>query len=314
MISSRLLLTTSKVLTLETETSVATTREDILPPCSLKWRQKKLWVKPAYQAQTFILPALESNQWLLDCLKRSPVKYVCIDPKLGETGIRGWADICKRASKKVFLRLPAYRKLLESKNSVCWRIKRSMDWIAAALLLLLLSPIMLGLAGAIKISSPGSVFFRQWRVGRRGKLFQIIKFRTMVVEAESQHHEVMGEQLGLHKRQDDPRITPIGRWLRQYSLDELPQLFNVLRGEMSLVGPRPWALYDALRLGNASKQRLNALPGMTGPWQVEARSNLLDLEVVSKWDLDYLCNWSLGKDLKILLMTIPRVISGFGAY
>ncbi len=314
MTSSRLLITTSKVLTLETEAPVTTINENILPPCRLKWRQKKLWVKSAYQAQTFILPALQSTQWLLDCLKRSPVKYVCIDPKLGEKGIRGWADVCKQASKKVFLRLPAYRKLLESKNSVCWSIKRAMDWIAAALLLLLLSPIMLGLAGAIKISSPGPVFFRQWRVGRRGKLFQVIKFRTMVVEAESQHHEVMGEQPGLHKRQDDPRITPIGRWLRKYSLDELPQLFNVLKGEMSLVGPRPWALYDALRLGNASKQRLNALPGMTGAWQVEARSHLLDLEIVTKRDLDYLCNWSLGRDLKILLMTIPRVISGFGAY
>ncbi len=314
MTSSRLLITTSKVLTLETEAPVTTMSDSILPPCRLKWRQKKLWVKSAYQAQTFILPALQSTQWLLDCLKRSPVKYVCIDPKLGEKGIRDWADVCKQASKKVFLRLPAYRKLLESKNLVCWRIKRSLDWIAAALLLLLLGPIMLGIAGAIKISSPGPVFFRQWRVGRRGKLFQVIKFRTMVVEAESRHHEVMGKQIGLHKRQDDPRITPIGKWLRKYSLDELPQLFNVLKGEMSLVGPRPWALYDALRLDSASKQRLSALPGMTGAWQVESRSHLLDLEIVTKQDLDYLCNWSLGRDLKILLMTIPRVISGFGAY
>ena len=136
----------------------------------------------------------------------------------------------------------------------------------------------------------------------------------MVVDAEQKHHEVMGNSKGLHKLENDPRVTFIGRWLRKYSLDELPQLFNVLRGEMSLVGPRPWALYDALRLSERGKARLNALPGITGAWQVGGRSNQLDLDAVTKWDLEYLAGWSLISDLQILLMTIPKVISGFGAY
>jgi len=136
----------------------------------------------------------------------------------------------------------------------------------------------------------------------------------MTIDAEEQHHQVMGDQSGLHKLVADPRTTSIGKWLRKYSLDELPQLFNVLRGEMSLVGPRPWALYDALRIDEAGKTRLNALPGITGAWQVETRSQLLDLNAVNKCDLEYLGSWSLIKDLKILLLTIPKVISGSGAY
>jgi lipopolysaccharide/colanic/teichoic acid biosynthesis glycosyltransferase len=166
----------------------------------------------------------------------------------------------------------------------------------------------------VKTSSPGPIFFSQWRVGERGKLFRIIKFRTMVVNAEQLHHQVMGHQTGLHKLKNDPRVTPVGRWLRKLSLDELPQLWNVLRGEMSLVGPRPWALYDAVRIGVAQRQRLNALPGITGAWQVNGRSHLLDLHLVNSCDLHYLRTWSLWQDLKFLMLTIPKVLTGFGAY
>jgi lipopolysaccharide/colanic/teichoic acid biosynthesis glycosyltransferase len=173
---------------------------------------------------------------------------------------------------------------------------------------------MLGLMLLIRICSPGPVFFRQWRIGERGKLFRIIKFRTMIVDAEKLHHQVMANQKGLHKREDDPRITPLGRWMRKYSLDELPQLVNVLRGEMSLVGPRPWALYDAVRISREGQKRLNALPGITGNWQVKARSNQLDIEAVNHCDLEYLRTWSLWEDLKLLLLTFPKVFSGFGAY
>ena len=134
--------------------------------------------------------------------------------------------------------------------------------MTASVLLLVLSPVFFVLAWLILISSPGSLFFRQWRVGKGGQLFQIIKFRSMTMDAEKNHHQVMGNQAGLHKHQDDPRVTNLGRWMRRYSLDELPQLINVLRGEMSLVGPRPWALYDALRLGPSAKKRLKALPGI----------------------------------------------------
>lgn len=286
-------------------------RSTSLLPCTLKWRKGNLWVKRAEDSQSFVLPALESEQWLSNCLKKSPVQQVCIDPSLGEPGLKIWANACQQAGKRVFLRIPSHQI---DKSSLGWTIKRVMDWSVALLLVLLLSPLLLAIAWLVRRSSPGPIFFRQWRVGKRGQLFQIVKFRTMVADAEQRHHEVMATQTGLHKREDDPRVTPVGRWLRKYSLDELPQLFNVLRGEMSLVGPRPWALYDALRLGEASPQRLNALPGMTGAWQVQGRSKLLDLQEVTDCDLEYLHRWSLSRDLVILLMTIPRVISGFGAH
>lgn len=312
--SDNILLTTSKVLNLDLDPSQET--NSILPPCSLKWRKRKLWIEKITSASRyrFTLPALKRQHWLQECLKRSPVEQVCVDSELGEMGIRVWADACLATKKQIYLRIPSSPAILQNQKSVYWRFKRVMDWCGAAVLLMLLSPILLAVATALKISSPGPIFFRQWRVGRRGRLFQIYKFRTMIVDAERQHHQIMNAQQGLHKREDDPRVTPIGRFLRKYSLDELPQLLNVLKGELSLVGPRPWALYDALRLGETKKERLNVLPGITGAWQVESRSNLLELEAVTKCDLEYLQSWTLKRDLKILLLTVPKVFSGFGAY
>jgi lipopolysaccharide/colanic/teichoic acid biosynthesis glycosyltransferase len=310
---TNVLITTAKVLTLDLDSTKAKQQDDILSPCGLKWRQGKLWVDRV-KTQSLDLPALRRKQWLTDCLRKSSIRQVCLDLNLGEQSTKIWADACKKAKKEVFIRIPSSRYLPTKQNKICWRIKRILDWSAAAVILTVLSPIMLAIALAIKIVSPGPTCYCQWRVGKRGKLFQVYKFRTMIVDAEKMHDRVMSNCDGLHKREDDPRITPIGKWLRKYSLDELPQLFNVLKGEMSLVGPRPWALYDALRLGKDGKQRLNALPGITGAWQVKGRSYLLDLEQVTKCDLEYLHSWSLIKDLKILLMTIPKVVSGFGAY
>ena len=136
----------------------------------------------------------------------------------------------------------------------------------------------------------------------------------MYAGSERLHQKLMVNQNGLHKLKDDPRVTPIGRWLRKYSLDELPQLFNVLQGNMSLVGPRPWALYDSVRISPEQRPRLNALPGITGAWQVQMRSTLLDLNAVNQCDLQYLQQWSLKEDLRFLLLTIPKVLSGFGAH
>jgi lipopolysaccharide/colanic/teichoic acid biosynthesis glycosyltransferase len=311
--NSNIILTTLKVSTLDID-SLQRNRPTNFPLCQLKWRQSKIWVKKATREEYTLLPALKRRSWLTNCLKHSPIKQVCLDLSLEESAIQFWADAGKQAKKQVFLRIPSYSKFSGQANAVCWQIKRVFDWSAAALLLLLFSPIMLVIGLLIKLFSPGPILFRQWRVGKRGKLFQVFKFRTMVVDAEKQHHDLMRNQSGLHKLEDDPRITPIGKWLRKYSLDELPQLLNVLRGEMSLVGPRPWALYDALRLEGVGKQRLNALPGITGTWQIEARSYVLDLDAVTKYDLEYLHSWSLIQDLKILLLTIPKVVAGFGAY
>ena len=286
--------------------------DSYLSYCNLIWRQQQLLVRLFQQFKQPYLPSLESEQLLVDCLKRSPVRLVRLDLEIGEIGLRLWADACKKANKAVFLRLPPTYAFRHS--SFSWFLKRLSDWSVAALLLLLLSPLMLGLIILIRINSPGPVFFQQWRVGKRGKLFQIFKFRTMVPDAEKLHHHLMANQNGLHKLKEDPRLTPLGSWMRKYSLDELPQLLNVLRGEMSLVGPRPWALYDAIRLSPEVRTRLNALPGITGAWQVQARSTLADLEAVNNLDLEYLRNWSIYLDLKILLLTVPKVFSGFGAY
>jgi lipopolysaccharide/colanic/teichoic acid biosynthesis glycosyltransferase len=281
--------------------------------CSLKWKQRRLWVNQSKLAKPHYLPALDNEKWLKKCLYRSSVEAICLDPTLSEVQLQAWTNICQQVGKQVFLRIPSMPELPQKQRLFYWWLKRIADWITAVVLLLILSPIMLGIALIIRISSPGSVLFYQWRVGERGRLFRIIKFRTMVVDAEMLHHQVMANQKGLHKRKDDPRITPIGRWLRKYSLDELPQLINVIRGEMSLVGPRPWALYDAIRITPTLQKRLNALPGITGVWQVESRSTLLDLDAVNRRDLEYLQTWSLWQDFKVLLLTIPKVLSGFGS-
>lgn len=282
--------------------------------CSLVWRQRKLAVRSVPLEKQISFPPLETPEGLVNCLQRSPVRLVRLDLPLGESQLRSWANACHGAKKPAYVRVLPTRNLPSVTNPLQWKIKRSFDWLAAALILLLSSPMMIAIALLLSVSSPGPILFRQWRVGERGKLFQILKFRTMVVDAERQHHQVMGNQAGLHKLKDDPRITPIGRLLRRYSLDELPQLLNVLRGEMSLVGPRPWALYDAVRIAPELQHRLNALPGITGAWQVEARSTQLDINIVNRNDLNYLSHWSLVQDFKFLLMTIPKVISGFGAY
>lgn len=281
--------------------------------CGLAWRQNMLVVSKVRQPSQH-LGSLQNSQRLAACLQRSPITFVKLDPALGEPSLMLWANACQQAGKTAFLRLPGTSELPHKRAKLTWRLKCLFDRVASALLLLLLSPILAGLALLIVSTSPGPIFFRQWRVGKRGKLFQILKFRTMIEGAERLHHQVMQNQPGLHKLEHDPRLTPVGYWLRKYSLDELPQLFNVLRGDMSLVGPRPWAIYDAVRVHPTMQHRLNALPGMTGMWQVEMRSHLRDIDAVNRCDLDYLRNWSPLQDLKILLLTIPKVLSGFGAY
>lgn len=314
MTASGVALTTSKISILEAPLLEKTSRANPLLNCDLKWRQDKLLIRPLNPVQKNCLPALRNEQWFRECLNSSSVQTICLDLDLNETGIKLWADACQAANKQARLRLPALQQLPQKRRPLSWQLKRLADRAAAAVLLLVLSPLMLVLAFLVAVSSPGPIFFQQWRVGQRGKLFRIMKFRTMVVDAEKQHHLVMGAQAGLHKRKDDPRITSVGGWMRKYSLDELPQLFNVVRGEMSLVGPRPWALYDAVRINQECQVRLNALPGITGAWQVESRSTLVDLDAVNRRDLQYLRDWSVAEDFKILLLTVPKVLSGFGAY
>lgn len=282
--------------------------------CTLIWEQDVLIVKPRSSATEPEMPALKNKIWLRDCLRRSPVKRVYLDPMLEASKFKAWADICSVTKKQVYLRVPSAPDLPQMRQPKLWQVKRLADWLAAFLLSVLLSPLMALLVVWVRLDSRGPVLFRQWRVGYQGRLFQICKFRSMATDAEARHHQLMRNQKGLHKLERDPRITRAGHWLRKFSLDELPQLLNVLRGEMSLVGPRPWALYDAVRIEPMLQRRLRALPGMTGMWQVTARSQSCDLTSVNRMDLDYLRKWTFREDLKLLLMTVPKVVTGFGAF
>ncbi len=200
-------------------------------------------------------------------------------------------------------------------------IKRSMDLFGALLGVMLLAPVMLAIALLIRLDSPGPVLFRQLRHGYRERLFWVLKFRTMIVDAE-QHVDDLenkNESAGgvLFKLRDDPRVTPLGRFLRRSSLDELPQLVNVLRGEMSLVGPRPLQLRDSKKLQaldpEGYSRRLQVMPGLTGPWQIGGRSEV-DYSHMVELDLDYVNNWSLIGDLRIIFRTFLAVLVGRGAY
>ena len=195
--------------------------------------------------------------------------------------------------------------------------KRIFDILVSSLLLMVIGLPMLIIAALIKVDSPGSILYKQTRVGLKGNHFDIWKFRTMVENASQlqQQLEAQNEVQGgiLFKIKDDPRITKVGKYLRRYSLDELPQLFNVLRGEMSLVGPRPLPVRDVAKFARGHYFRQEVLPGITGLWQVSGRSDT-DSDGVFNLDFEYIENWSLGLDFRILLQTVQVVFGAKGAY
>jgi exopolysaccharide biosynthesis polyprenyl glycosylphosphotransferase len=194
--------------------------------------------------------------------------------------------------------------------------KRSFDMVTTAIAMTLAAPVLGLIALAVKLSSKGPVFFRQERVGYHGRPFTLLKFRTMVVNAEEmlgdlmQHNEASGP---LFKMKDDPRVTRVGRFLRKWSLDELPQLWNVLVGDMSLVGPRPPLPREVAQYEDWMMARLEVRPGLTGLWQVSGRSEL-DFEDYVRLDLFYIENWSLAYDLFIIAKTIPTLVTARGAH
>ncbi len=196
-------------------------------------------------------------------------------------------------------------------------LKQVIDFVGALVLLVLTGPLLLLIALLIRLTSPGPVLFRQLRSGLNGRPFTIYKFRTMVTDAEQRKHELesMNEMTGpVFKMTNDPRITPLGRFLRKYSLDELPQLVNVLKGEMSLVGPRPLPVDEVKRFNDfAHRRRLSVKPGLTCLWQISGRNEVKDFKDWVRLDLEYIDNWSLWLDLKILWRTIPVVLTGAGA-
>ncbi len=195
-------------------------------------------------------------------------------------------------------------------------LKKLFDFTATALIILFISPLLLLIAVAIKLTSPGPILFRQQRAGLNGRPFQLLKFRSMRIGAETEQAALAAknEMTGpVFKIANDPRVTPIGRFLRRHSLDELPQLWNVLRGEMSLVGPRPLPIDEVKRFNDdAHRRRLSVRPGLTCLWQISGRNDIAQFEDWVRLDLAYIDQWSLWLDFKILLGTIPVVIFGRG--
>jgi exopolysaccharide biosynthesis polyprenyl glycosylphosphotransferase len=199
-------------------------------------------------------------------------------------------------------------------------IKRGFDIIVAAIVLCFLAPVMLVIAAVVKWTSEGPILYKAPRVGRGGRHFMFLKFRSMYTAMDREHVAHANEKQGhIFKIKHDPRVTPIGRFLRRYSLDELPQLINVLRGEMSLVGPRPLPAGDlgpdgmSLEFADWSEGRSLVYPGITGLWQVNGRSEL-PFEEMMRFDLQYIREWSLLLDIKIILATPGLVVKGVGAF
>jgi exopolysaccharide biosynthesis polyprenyl glycosylphosphotransferase len=217
-----------------------------------------------------------------------------------------------------------------------WTLKRTFDVIVAAASGLLLAVPMIAIALAVKLNSPGPVLYRQTRVGFKGDHFTLLKFRTMRADSDADVHEryvtdwIFGKTgatspsveesrsraattsaMPVHKLVDDPRVTPVGRALRATSLDELPQLWNVLRGQMSIVGPRPPLPYEVERYTEAHKRRFEVLPGITGLWQVSGR-NRLSFEDMVRLDISYIENWSLREDMRIVARTLPALVTERG--
>jgi exopolysaccharide biosynthesis polyprenyl glycosylphosphotransferase len=201
-------------------------------------------------------------------------------------------------------------------NETQLALKRALDVCISLLLLALAMPVLVVAALAIRLTSPGSVVFKQKRIGLNGRMFTLYKFRTMIADAHARRDEVahLNAMNGpVFKAKSDPRVTPVGRWLRRFSLDELPQLWNVLKGDMSLVGPRPPIPEEVASYHRWHRRRLSMKPGLTCLWQVSGRNEIADFDRWMQLDLQYIDNWSPTLDLKILLRTIPAVLSGKGA-
>jgi lipopolysaccharide/colanic/teichoic acid biosynthesis glycosyltransferase len=227
------------------------------PYCTLIWRQGKLLVKSPGQQKQPYLPSLDQAELLVECLKKSSVDLVMIDPKLGESKIIYWANACKQANKPIYISIPAiYKSSQKNINSWQW-LKSSFDWIIALIFLVMSMPIMFGIALLMYFYLPGSLFNYEWYVGRKGRLFQSIKFRT------------------IPEGQDEWSRSILGRWMCKYGLNYLPQLFNVLRGDMNLFGRSCWTLKDAMRLTLEGQRQVTKVSAITGLWQLKTGTNLL---------------------------------------
>jgi exopolysaccharide biosynthesis polyprenyl glycosylphosphotransferase len=225
------------------------------------------------------------------------------------------ADIFLRNLMEAIEQQPtlAYSRCWQSRTQIA--AKRIFDVVISLSLLLLLFPFLLAIAVAVKLSSPGPIFYRWKVVGCGGRPFTGYKFRSMVANADALRDELtsLNEMTGpVFKIANDPRITEVGAWLRKYSLDELPQLYSVLKGDMSLVGPRPPLVTEFEQFSEYQKQKVAVKPGITCLWQVSGRNQISDFDEWVRLDLEYISRWSLSLDLAILMRTVETVFSGSG--
>jgi exopolysaccharide biosynthesis polyprenyl glycosylphosphotransferase len=286
-----------------------------------------------------LVPVLRGDTDVVELVKGFDVDRVMLAPALGESrqtvevicglselGIHvdlvpSWSDVVgTRFDLHEMEGMPLLTMPRPSLGQSSLRLKRALDLAAGTLALVLLSPVLLACAIAIKLDSPGPVLFRQRRIGRGDQPFEVFKFRSMHVGSDERKDEVADLNFhggtnvsGMFKIREDPRITRVGRFLRRYSLDELPQLLNILRGDMSLVGPRPLIENEDRQIRGRLRRRLDLTPGLTGLWQVNGRSEIPFEEMVNL-DYVYVTNWSLWGDVKLLMRTCSAVARGRGAY
>ncbi len=234
--------------------------------CSIQWRQGKLLVKePGHLKQPFMTP-LENQEYLVKCLKHSPVSLIRIDPVLGEAKLKLWADACEQAKKSMFLYVSPQGREKKSSHLIWQRLRRVTEWLTALSLLILLAPVMLGIMAFIRFNSEESLFERKWHIGKRGRLFRIFKFRTCTISDSSTDSKSIDYQGSFNKL------------LYKYGLENLPQLFNVIRGEMILFGLPSVALEEAVRLTPQEEYKLDRLPGVISSWNLESKLSLLQLD------------------------------------
>jgi exopolysaccharide biosynthesis polyprenyl glycosylphosphotransferase len=214
------------------------------------------------------------------------------------------------------LDLPIFQLKPVSLRGFNFYFKRIVDLVISIIILSVIWPILFAIAILIKLDSPGPFLYQHKRMGYRGKTFNFYKFRTMVTDADKllEQFKNKSERKGpVFKMSNDPRVTKLGKMLRRFSIDEIPQLLNVLKGNMSLVGPRPQVLWEAAAYDDWARRRLRILPGITGLWQVSGRASLSYEEMI-ELDIYYIENWTLGMDIEILIKTLPAVFSKKGAY
>jgi exopolysaccharide biosynthesis polyprenyl glycosylphosphotransferase len=286
-----------------------------------------------------LVPVLPDETDAVELVKRLDVDRVMLAPALSESRGRvevicalselgvhvdlvpSWCDVVgRRFDLHEMEGMPLLTMPRPSLGRSSLRLKRALDVAGGAVALVLLAPLLAACAIAIKLDSPGPVLFRQRRIGRRNQPFDVFKFRSMGAGADERKTEIAelnfhggANERGMFKVRQDPRITRVGRFLRRYSLDELPQLLNILRGDMSLVGPRPLIETEDRQVEGRLRKRLELTPGLTGLWQVNGRSEIPFEEMVNL-DYLYVTNWSLWGDIKLLMQTCSAVLRGRGAY